>query len=45
MVNVLSLFCPEVQILLKPIYHLTRKGRQNIWDEEQQQAFDEIKED
>ena len=28
---------------MKPIYDLTRKGRQFIWDEEQQLAFDEIK--
>ena len=34
MVNFLSLFCPELQKLLKPIYDLTRKGRQFIWGEE-----------
>ena len=28
---------------MKPIYDLTRKGRQFIWGEEQQKAFDEIK--
>ena len=38
-----SLFCTELQRLLKPIYDLTRKGRQNLWEKEQQQAFDEIK--
>ena len=43
MVNFVSLFCPELQKLLKPIYNLTRKGRQFIWGNEQQQAFDEIK--
>ena len=43
MVNFVSLFCPELQKLLKPIYDLTRKGRQFIWGNEQQQAFDEIK--
>ena len=43
MVNVVSLFCPELQKLLKPIYDLTRKGRQFLWEKEQQQAFDEIK--
>ena len=32
MVNFLSLFCPELQKLLKPIYDLTRKGRQFIWE-------------
>ena len=26
MVNVLSIFCPDLQKLLKPIYDLTRKG-------------------
>ena len=43
MVNFVSIFCPELQRLLKPIYGLTRKGRQFIWGEEQQKAFDEIK--
>ena len=43
MVNFLTLFCPELQKLLKPIYDLTRKGRQFIWGEEQQIAFEEIK--
>ena len=31
MVNFLSIFCPELQKLSKPIYDLTRKGRQFIW--------------
>ena len=43
MVNFVSILCPELQKLLKPIYDLTRKGRQFIWGEEQQKAFDEIK--
>ena len=43
MVNFLNLFCPILQMLLKPIYDLTRKGRQFIWEEEQQNAFDKIK--
>ena len=43
MVNFGSIFCPELQRPLKPIYDLTRKGRQFIWGEEQQKAFDEIK--
>ena len=43
MVNFLSLFCPELQNLLKPIYDLTRKGGQFIWEEEQENAFVEIK--
>ena len=37
------MFCLELQNLLKPIYDLTRKGRQFIWEEEQQNAFDDIK--
>ena len=43
MVNFVSLFCPELQELLKPIYNLTRKGRQFIWRAAQQDTFDEIK--
>ena len=43
MVNFFSLFCPELQKWLKPIYDLTKKGRQFIWGEGQQMAFDEIK--
>ena len=43
MVNFVSLFCPELQRLLKPIYNLTRKDRHFIWEEEQQNAFEEIK--
>ena len=42
MVNFLSLFCPELHKLLKPIYNLTRKGRQFAWGE-QQISFEEIK--
>ena len=41
-VNFLSMFCPQLQKLLKPIYDLTRKGRQLIWGKEQQAAFKEI---
>ena len=43
MVNFVSIFCPKLQKLLKPIYDLTTKGRQFIWGEEQQKVFDEIK--
>ena len=43
MVNFVSIFCPELQRLLKPIYDLMRKGRQFIWGKEQQNAFEEIK--
>ena len=43
MLHFLHIFCPELQKLLKPIYDLTRKGRQFIWREEQQIVFEEIK--
>ena len=43
MVNFLSIFCPELQKLLKPIYDLTRKGRLSAWGKEQQRVFEEIK--
>ena len=43
MVNFLSMFCPELQKLLKPIYGLTRKGRPSVWGKEQQDSFKEIK--
>ena len=43
MANFLSMFCLELQKLLKLIYDLTRKGRQFIWGTEQQEAFKEIK--
>ena len=42
-VNFVSIFFPELQKLLKPIYGLTGKGRPFIWGDEQQKAFDEIK--
>ena len=42
-VNFLSMFCPELQKLLKPIYDLTRKGRPFVWGKEQQNSFVEIK--
>ena len=43
MVNFLSIFCQDLQKLLKPIYDLTRKARPFIWQQEQQTAFEEIK--
>ena len=43
MVNFLSIFCPELQKLLKPIYDLIRKGRPFIWGKEQQDSFEKIK--
>ena len=42
-VHFLSMFCPELQKLLKPIYDLTRKGRPFNWGKEQQDSFEEIK--
>ena len=43
MVNFVSIFCPELQKLLKLIYELTKKGRHFIWGKEQEEAFYEIK--
>ena len=42
-VNFVSIFCSELQKLLKPIHELTKKGRPFIWGDEQQKVFDEIK--
>ena len=42
-VNFLSMFCPELQKLLKPIYAFTRKGRTFHWGKEQQDSFIELK--
>ena len=42
MVNFLSMFFPELQKLLNPIYDLTRKGRPFIWGKERD-SFKEIK--
>ena len=42
-VNILSMFCLDLQKLLKSIYDLTRKGRPFIWGKEQQESFEEIK--
>ena len=43
MVNFLSMFCPELQKLLKPIHDLTRKGRSFLWGKEKQDSYEEIK--
>ena len=43
MVNFLSMFCLEIQKLLKPIYDLTRKGKLFVLGKEQQDSFEEIK--
>ena len=42
-VNYLSLFCPYLQKLLKPIVELTRKERPFIWGDAQEKAFREVK--
>ena len=42
MVNVQSMFCPDLQKLLKPVYDLTRKGRHFIWGKDQQTVFEKI---
>ena len=42
-VNYLSLFCPDLQKLLKPIVDLTRKDRPFMWGEAQEKAFNEVK--
>ena len=42
-VNYLSLFCPDLRTLLKPIVELTRNGRPFIWDDAQEKAFREVK--
>ena len=39
----MSLFCPNLQTLLKPIVELTRKGRSIVWGQEQEKAFKEVK--
>ena len=41
--NFLSMFCPELQKLLTPIYDLTRNGKPFYWGKEQQDSFKEIK--
>ena len=43
MVDFVSIFYPELQKLLKPIYDSTRKGRHFIWGEEQQATIEEVK--
>ena len=43
-VNYLSLFCKDLQKILKPIYELTRESMPFHWSETHQQAFEQIKE-
>ena len=42
-VTYLSLFCPDLQRLLKPIVELTRNDRPFLWGEAQEKAFREVK--
>ena len=43
MVNYISIFCPDLQILLRPIIEFTRKDRPFVWGKAQENAFIEIK--
>ena len=43
-VNYLSLFCKDLQKILKPIYESTRKEQPFIWTKFHQKAFDHVKE-
>ena len=43
MVKYVSMFCPELQKLLKPIYDLTKKGKPFLLGKEQQDVFEDIK--
>ena len=42
-VNYVSLFCKDLQCLLRPIVELTRKGRPFQWGPEQEKSFRQIK--
>ena len=42
-VNYLSLFCKDLQKILKPIYELTRKEMPFCWTEFHQKAFEQVK--
>ena len=43
MAKILSMFCLELQTILKPMYDLTRKGWLVVWGKEQQDSFEDIK--
>ena len=43
-VNYLSLFCRDLQKILKPIYELTRKEHPFVWTAIHQKAFEQVKE-
>ena len=45
MANYMSIFLPSLQEKLIPIYFITRKGVPFYWGDEQQKAFDSIKQD
>ena len=42
-VNFLAIFYPEIQMLLRPIYNLTKKGQTFAWTKEHGDNFEEIK--
>ena len=42
-VNYLSFFCKDLQKLLSPIYHLTKKDVPFLWTDIQERSFEEIK--
>ena len=43
LVNFLAIFCPELQMLLRPIYSLTKKGQTFALTKEHGNNFEEIK--
>ena len=45
MVNYMSMFLPSLQTKLIPIYFLTRKGVPFVWEDQQQEAWESIKQD
>ena len=45
MVNFVSIFCPELQKWLKPIYELTKKGRPFVWGDKQQKVLMKLRVD
>ena len=45
MINCMSIFLPSLQQKLIPIYFITGKGVPFYWGDEQQKAFDSIKQD
>ena len=38
--NYLHIFCPNLQMFLKPIYGLARRGRLVLWTNMQQKVFE-----